>query len=64
MGSDDEDSREPPGPVWSARYRPFCLPDNLDDLRGPKATGRVTLPLHIHWSGPLRSFDLDDRQDR
>lgn len=24
----------------------------------------VELPLEIKWSGPFRSYDLDDRQDR
>jgi hypothetical protein len=26
--------------------------------------GRVELPLHIRWSGPALSYDLDDRADR
>ncbi|MHB1931309.1 MAG: hypothetical protein ACYCUG_18105 [Acidimicrobiales bacterium] len=29
-----------------------------------KATGSVTLPHHIRWSGPELTFDLDDPADR
>ncbi|MDQ6613989.1 MAG: hypothetical protein M3083_04395 [Actinomycetota bacterium] len=44
--------------------RPVSVPD---DMSGPKATGRVTLPLHVYWSGPDPSsqvWDLDDRRQR
>ncbi|SFI43519.1 hypothetical protein SAMN05216275_103156 [Streptosporangium canum] len=34
------------------------VPDSLADLRGP-ATGVVTLPVHLGWSG-LTEFDLLD----
>ena len=30
----------------------------------PKASGRIELPLHIRWSGPPLTYDLDDRADR
>jgi hypothetical protein len=30
----------------------------------PKASGRVELPLHIRWSGPAVTYDLNDRADR
>jgi hypothetical protein len=30
----------------------------------PKASGRIELPLHIRWSGPPITYDLDDRADR
>jgi hypothetical protein len=40
------------------------VPDDLDDPSLPKAKGRVELPLHIRWSGPPVTYDLDDRADR
>jgi hypothetical protein len=40
------------------------VPDDLDDPSLPKASGRVELPLHIRWSGPPITYDLDDRADR
>jgi hypothetical protein len=39
------------------------VPDDLAASR-PKASGRVELPLHIRWSGPAITYDLDDRADR
>lgn len=44
--------------------RPVAVPEDLDDPSLAKATGRVELPLHIRWSGPSISYDLDDRADR
>ena len=44
--------------------RPVAVPDDLDDPSLPKASGRVELPLHIRWSGPPITYDLDDRADR
>jgi hypothetical protein len=44
--------------------RPVSVPD---DMSGPKAAGRVTLPLHVYWSGPdpgAQVWDLDDRRQR
>ena len=47
----------------TARYRPVSIPDDVDDPSLVKASGRVVLPLHIHWSGhPF--YDLRDRGDR
>lgn len=47
----------------TARYRPVSLPDDVDDPSRVKASGRVELPSHIHWSGdPV--YDLSDRRDR
>lgn len=43
--------------------RPVAVPDDLSSSM-PKASGRVELPLHIRWSGPAVSYDLDDRADR
>jgi hypothetical protein len=42
--------------------RPVALPDDLEDH--PKATGVVTLPRHVFWSGPDMEWDLQDRRQR
>ena len=47
-----------------ATARPAVIPDDVDDPAIVKASGRVTLPLHVRWSGPKLSYDLDDRRDR
>lgn len=44
--------------------RLVAVPEDLDDPSRPKANGRVELPLHIRWSGPSITYDLDDRGDR
>jgi hypothetical protein len=44
--------------------RPVAVPADFDQASRPKARGRVELPLHIRWSGPTLSYDLDDRADR
>ena len=44
--------------------RPVALPEDLDDPSTRKARGRVELPLHIRWSGPPISYDLNDRSDQ
>ena len=44
--------------------RPVAVPTDLDDASVAKAAGRMELPLHIRWSGPPISYDLDDRGDR
>src|SRR5262245_60343114 len=41
--------------------RPVAVPD---DLGSSKASGQIELPLHIRWSGPPLTYDLDDRADR
>lgn len=41
-----------------------AVPDDLDTTHVEKASGMVELPLHIRWSGPPRSYDLADRQQR
>src|SRR4051794_24030716 len=43
--------------------RQVAVPDDLDDPSLPKAAGRIELPLHIRWSGPTITYDLDDRSD-
>ena len=44
--------------------RPVVVPEDLDDPSLPKASGEVELPLHIRWSGPPITYDLNDRADR
>jgi hypothetical protein len=44
--------------------RPVAVPEDLGDRSLPKATGQVELPLHIRWSGPPLTYDLDDPADR
>ena len=48
----------------SATHRPVAIPDDLADPDLPKAHGTVALPIHLRWSGPPRTYDLDDRRDR
>jgi hypothetical protein len=45
--------------------RPVAVPDDIDDPRHVKATGTVTLPATIDWSGdrPL-AYDLDNVRER
>ena len=52
-----------PGRVagWS---RPVVLPDDVDDTTIVKAHGIVELPHSVSWSGPRRTWDLDDRRQR
>ena len=49
--------------TFSARYRPFDVPDRLRDLDGP-LDGVVDLPTHVRWSDPPRSYDMARRTDR
>jgi hypothetical protein len=51
-------------PTLGPAARPVALPADLDDRSAPKAHGRIQLPLHIRWSGPPVTYDLDDRADR
>ena len=44
--------------------RPVAVPEDLDDPSLRKASGEVELPLHIRWSGPPITYDLNDRADR
>ncbi|GAB3755976.1 hypothetical protein GCM10027599_20370 [Yimella radicis] len=47
-----------------ARGEPFVVPDRLWRLDTAAAFGTVTLPQHLHWSGPSRAYNLRDRRDR
>ncbi len=42
----------------------MALPDDVDDPGIAKARGTVTLPQHVLWSGPKRTWDLSDRRQR
>lgn len=44
--------------------RPVELPEDVDNREIKKASGRIQLPMHIRWSGPPKTYDLDDRRDR
>lgn len=44
--------------------RPVAIPDDVDDPTVEKASGIVSLPLHVRWSDPLPKYDLADRKDR
>jgi hypothetical protein len=51
-------------PTLGPAARPVAVPADLDHGSALKAHGRVQLPLHIRWSGPPVTYDLDDRADR
>jgi hypothetical protein len=51
------------GTVPTARERRVFVLFGLGDDE-PKASGKVELPLHVAWSEPRRSYDLDNRYDR
>ncbi len=51
-------------PELGPAARPVAVPDDLDAPSLHKATGRVELPSHIHWSGPPVTYDMADRADR
>lgn len=44
--------------------RPVAVPDDVDDPKIVKATGRVELPVHVRWSSPRLTYDLARRSDR
>lgn len=44
--------------------RPVELPEDVDDRAITKASGLIELPMHVRWSGPPKTYDLDDRRDR
>lgn len=49
-------------PFSFADIRAYALPQSLDELQGP-ASGTITLPHELAWSG-RRRFDLADSYDR
>jgi hypothetical protein len=44
--------------------RPVAIPEEFDDRGTPKASGVVTLPLHVRWSDPVVTYDMAVRKDR
>ena len=44
-------------------YREVDIPDDFGESSGAPATGRVTLPSHVAWSGQ-GELNLDDPADR
>lgn len=44
--------------------RPVAVPDDVDEPRHKKASGVVQLPSNVRWSGPSKTYDLDDPVDR
>ena len=44
--------------------RPVAVPDDVDDPRHDKASGRVELAIWIRWSGDPVTYDLDDPVQR
>lgn len=51
-------------PTLGPAARPVAVPAALSAASALKAHGRIQLPLHIRWSGPPVTYDLDDRADR
>lgn len=43
--------------------RPVALPGPDYDRSKVRSTGVVTLPLHIRWSDPIVSYNLEDPRD-
>lgn len=54
----------PKGHPPRAFMPPPVIPDDVDDPEVSKAAGVVTLPHRVQWSGPQRTYDLNDRLDR
>jgi len=48
----------------TARGRTIAVASHLSRLSPAQALATVTLPLHVNWSPPARTFDLRDRSDR
>ena len=44
--------------------RPVAAPDDAGNRGLVKASGRVTLPHRVRWSGPPLQYDLTNRTDR
>ena len=51
--------RSTTGPRAGNLTRPGC-----DMAHQVLASGRIQLPLHVRWSDPPKTYDLDDRRDR
>jgi hypothetical protein len=44
--------------------RPVAIPEDLGTSAATRSPGRVVLSLRVRWSGPPRTYDLGERQDR
>src|SRR5690242_11520939 len=44
--------------------RPVAVPEDVDTSGVAKARGVVELPVRVSWSGPRRTWDLDDPRQR
>lgn len=53
-----------PSPSLGTDPRPVSVPGDVDDPRHVKASGVVQLPSNARWSGPPKTYDLDDPLDR
>ncbi len=53
-----------PGSWLGPATRPVSIPDDLETTRARVTSGRGELPLRVAWSGPRRTYDLDDPHDR
>jgi transcriptional regulator with XRE-family HTH domain len=62
--ADAPDKRRGRSGSESAVVRPVAVPGDVDDPAINKASGIVELPERVRWSGPPRTYDLSDRQDR
>jgi hypothetical protein len=41
-----------------------ALPDDIESGNFSKEVGIVTLPLNVSWSGPTRTWNLNDKRQR
>jgi len=48
----------------TARGRTVAVPSHLPRLAPARALATVTLPLHVNWSEPARTFDMRNRAQR
>ena len=44
--------------------RPVALSDEFDGVQQMEDGGIVSLPNHVFWSGPARTWNLNDRHQR
>lgn len=47
--------------VFYRNIKPYDVPEQLDELRGP-SSGQMTLPINVYW-GPWSIVDLDIHSD-
>jgi len=44
--------------------RPVAIPEDFDVSSDQKAEGIIQLPIHVWWSEPVRTFDLNDEPQK